>query len=245
MGAFLLVIIMTSGFMFTSRYPLARFKQLRSEGWDQYLHVFAWGLPFATVSLCITCFLYWCLGDIDFDLDKIWVGSILSKEFSLYIFLWSFISIVLAWRFGEYISKKESFVNDATIMCATENQFKQRIYEATENGNFIQVTLTNKKVYIGYIKTFMELKNPDTKFIKICPFFSGYKTEKKQLLKLTNNYCKYFPDIVFNEEYEQEQMKKIIDEELEPYTVILPVKNIVSLAYWNDEYYSKVNGSIK
>lgn len=40
-------------------------------------------------------------------------------------------------------------------------------------------------------------------------------------------------------------MKKIIDEELEPYTIILPVKNIVSLAYWNDEYYSKVNGSIK
>ena len=72
--------------------------------------------------------------------------------------MWSFISIVLAWRFGEYISKKESFVNDATIMCATENQFKQRIYEATENGKFIQVTLTNKKVYIGYIKTFMELK---------------------------------------------------------------------------------------
>ena len=101
MGAFLLVIIMTSGFMFTSRYPLARFKQLRSEGWDQYLHVFAWGLPFATVSLCITCFLYWCLGDIDFDLDKIWVGSIFNKEFSLYIFFVEFYinsSCMEIWR---------------------------------------------------------------------------------------------------------------------------------------------------
>ncbi len=57
MEAFILVIIMTSGFMFTSRYPVARFKQLRSDGWDQYLHVFSWGLPFAILSFIFVSIL--------------------------------------------------------------------------------------------------------------------------------------------------------------------------------------------
>lgn len=57
------------------------------------------------------------------------------------------------------------------MLCANENQLKQRVYEATKNGRFVQITLLNRKVYIGWIKTFMELKNPDTKYIKICPFF--------------------------------------------------------------------------
>ena len=127
------------------------------------------------------------------------------------------------------------------MLCANENQLKQRVYEATKNGKFVQITLSNRKVYIGWIKTFMELKNPDTKYIKICPFFSGYRTEKRLIENITNVYCDYYPDFIFNEKYSEEQMKKILDDVLEPYTIVLPIENIVSIAYWDPDFYQMVN----
>lgn len=244
MDAFILVIIMTSGFMFTSRYPLARFKQLRSEGWDQYLHVFAWGLPFSSLSFLVT-WIFHCFFNVDEFLGDAWVGEKFSDRLSFLVVLWSALSILFAWMWGYFQSTREEAVNKATLLCANENQFKQRIYEATENGNFVQITLMNRKVYIGYIKIFMELKNPDAKYIKICPFFSGYRTEKRQILKLTNIYCEYFPEKVFRKIYDPLMMEEIVDKILEPYTVVIPVKDIVSIAYWNFDFYNLVNDNKK
>ena len=87
----------------------------------------------------------------------------------------------------------------------------------------------------------MELRNPDTKYIKICPFFSGYRTEGRLIENITNVYCEYYPDYIFKENYSEEQMKKILDDVLEPYTIVLPIENIVSIAYWDPDFYQKVN----
>ena len=240
MEAFILVIIMTSGFMFTSRYPVARFKQLRSDGWDQYLHVFSWGLPFAILS-----FIFVSILDLFAKVDDLfctyWIGFKFNENFSALVMFWSVFSLLFAWGCGYILSKIQKIIIKATVLCANENQLKQRVYEATKNGRFVQITLLNRKVYIGWIKTFMELKNPDTKYIKICPFFSGYRTEKRLIENITNVYCDYYPDFIFNEKYSEEQMKKILDDVLEPYTIVLPIENIVSIAYWDPDFYQMVN----
>ena len=77
--------------------------------------------------------------------------------------------------------------------------------------------------------------------LRYCPFFSGYRTEKRLIENITNVYCDYYPDFIFNEKYSEEQMKKILDDVLEPYTIVLPIENIVSIAYWDPDFYQMVN----
>ena len=36
-------------------------------------------------------------------------------------------------------------------------------------------------------------------------------------------------------------MKKSLDDVLEPYTIVLPIENIVSIAYWDPDFYQMVN----
>ena len=50
MSALAVLIILSSGFIFTSHYPLARLKQIHSTGWALYLHSFIWGLAFGGAS---------------------------------------------------------------------------------------------------------------------------------------------------------------------------------------------------
>lgn len=236
---------MTSGFMFTTKYPLARFKQLRSEGWDQYLHFISWGMLFSFVSFLATWGIY-CCGDLDKILSNncIWICD-KSGVNSVYIIIWSILNILFAFGIGMYLSQNEKCVTKATLLCAKENQLKYRIYESVESGHFVQITLVNNKVYIGYIETFMELNSPDAKYIKICPFFSGYRTPKRRILRITNNYCKRFPLEVFNSYSDENSMKKTIDEILEPYTIVLPIKDIVTLGFFDPDFYESVNDNKK
>lgn len=54
MSALAILVILSSGFIFTSHYPLARLKQIHSTGWALYLHSFIWGLAFSGISLVAT-----------------------------------------------------------------------------------------------------------------------------------------------------------------------------------------------
>ena len=54
MPAIIILVVLLTGFLFTSRYPLARFKQLRSSGWAFYLHAFAWGSLFSSIAVVAT-----------------------------------------------------------------------------------------------------------------------------------------------------------------------------------------------
>ena len=256
MEALFLVIILASGFMFTSRYPMARFKQLRTKEWIQYLHIFVWGLPFAFSSLIIVNIIYWCLKSFYFSFDKYWVGKLISSDFSVYVFLWSLLSFCSAWVIGYFVSKKKSFSVDATLKCAEENPLKTAMYKASKSGEFVQITLSSRKVYIGLITLVSDFKSPETKFIKICPFLSGFRDNDTLIMYITNNYLEnYLPAFKEFKIRDTKTLKEFVKkdpnlmgrilEKLEPFTNVIPIENILSFAYFDPEVYNTTNENEK
>lgn len=255
MDTFAILIIMASGFMFTSRYPLARFKQLRSSGWLLYFHIFVWGLLFSSLAVFAVWGLYSAF-NIDKCIRRIWVGRHFNDSFSFAYFLWSMLSICLAWGIGKYLENDHDVINNATLKCAEEDSFRYKIFNATKNGELIQVTLKNRKVYVGVILSFNELKNPNAKFIKIAPTYSGYRREEDLVINYTNSYwCNYEqPFKKIEEEMNNDGLSikdnpsifaEKISNELEEFMVVIPISEIVSLGNFDPEIYKSTNNNIK
>lgn len=254
MEALFLVIILASGFMFTSRYPKARFKQLRTKEWIQYLHIFVWGLPFAIFSLVVVNTIHYIhyLDYLAFDVDKYWVGKLISSDFSIYVFIWGVLSFCSAWGIGYLASKTQSFSDNATFSCAEENPLKTAMYKASKTGELVQITLASRKVYIGLITLVSDFKSPETKFIKVCPFLSGFRDSDTLIMYITNNYFEnYLPTFKKFKIKDSRSLKELVKKdptlmkkilkELDLFTNVIPIENIVSLAYFDPEVYNTTN----
>ncbi|KXF79913.1 hypothetical protein [Enterovibrio coralii] len=55
MSAVFILLVLVSGFVFTSLHVPARFKQKRTTGWDSYFYVVAWGTfwGFFSAVVCV------------------------------------------------------------------------------------------------------------------------------------------------------------------------------------------------
>ena len=210
MNAFIILIILTSGFFFTSSYPLARFKQIRATGWALYLHSFSWGLPFAFSGMIITSIL-----------EEVWPALfVFLSQFSLIgvfdtngasVVIWTVITLLQPWAIGVYLRRYGNF-HKAIEKSAAENDFKAMLYKVTNNGYAVQVSLSSGKVYIGYLFTINNedmLKNAE--YMSLWLILSGYRDEKTKCLKITNNYKSQYKKLLEGKNEDQnDSLVKII-----------------------------------
>lgn len=258
MEALSLLIILASGFMFTSRYPLARFKLKRSQGWILYLHLFGWGLLFACISFIFELLLLNTFS-IDKFIQKYWIGSKFHEDFSIEFFIWSLFSVLSSMLVGLYYSKNQAASQRASKQCAEEDSFRSKCYHSAEHSELIQISLTNRKVYVGLVVACSELEEPNAKFIKIATFLSGYRDKENLIIHFTNNYWRQY-SLIYSKVYKDavqysiknklEEDKKFIyqakrlAESIEPFTVVIPISNIVSIANFNEEIFCGTNNNI-
>lgn len=250
MEACILAIILTCGFIYTTKSPKCKFTLFRIKDWIQYLYVFAKGLPFAFIAFIFTEAIY-CLS------ERKWISD---YSFNV-IILWSFISVCIAQVVGWYQSKNESEKNTAILLSAEEDSFKEKIYDAMVNPKFIQVTLTTGKVYVGMILSMTELSKPDIKYLKICPILSGYRDSEKHIIIFTNNYWANYKDTFVkflsssnNKNLSADDMlagfkknkKHLKDTErllaqLDKFMTVISLEHIVSISNFNFDIYLKIN----
>lgn len=266
MEAYIIAIILVSGFMFTTRYPVARFKQLRAKEWILYLHIFTWGLAFSTIALLFVQLIFALYVFWNFDycrnisFREYWVGNVFRGPFSFFVFLWSILSVLFSWFVGYLSSLCPHFINEGIKLCAYENALKAKIYDSLTNGLLVQVTLSNRKVYVGVVLFFLDIKNPETKYIRFFPIMSGYRDPRKMLIHLSNDYSYWdiFKSYLnlpvnslnnlssngFGSNLEKSlQARELFLEGMNRYTMVIPIESIITMTNFDINFYIKVNGN--
>lgn len=123
---------------------------------------------------------------------------------------------------------KERFVKKA--IKGVGNEFERMLASSFTEGLLLQFTLDNDKFYIAWVK---ELPIPSiSSYIRVIPAISGYRNEEKELI-FTSQYLSVYAEYV-NE-------GRITDIEQLKIDLILDLKNIISVGYFDKEMYDRFN----
>jgi hypothetical protein len=122
----------------------------------------------------------------------------------------------------------EKFVRQA--IQSVGNEFERMLESSFTEGVLMQFTLDNNKFYIGWVK---QLPIPSiSNYIRIIPAISGYRNEELELV-FTSQYLSVYSEYI--------REGKITDIEELKIDIILNVKNIVSVGYFDKEMYNRFN----
>lgn len=101
------------------------------------------------------------------------------------------------------------------------------VNEAVREGIMIMLTLKNRKVYIGKPLEITRDESGRQRWASIVPWRSGYRDGETCALKLTTNYEKALQDLASQKE-------------LKFFTMCIPVSEIVSSQFFDEELYEKL-----
>lgn len=207
MIAYLTIVLLLSGFLFTTRCPLTRFKQLRAKDWSLYCYIFSWGVFFGCVSLLeltiwdqlLKLFPEFYSADKFFSeyFSKLYViirNISAPYNISEGLLKWSFLSLVTPLILG-FLSK---FIvkNIAGRKIAEENDLLYLLYSSTKSGDLLQITLESRKVYIGLV---VESKSDKTSTpfdnVVLLPMASGFRKQDDLTIDITNDYYMVYEEI--------------------------------------------------
>jgi hypothetical protein len=137
------------------------------------------------------------------------------------------IAVILA-ELSNLILNKERFVKKA--IKGVGNEFERMLASSFTEGLLLQFTLDNDKFYIAWVK---ELPIPSiSSYIRVIPAISGYRNSEKELV-FTSQYLSVYAEYV-NE-------GKITDIEQLKIDLVLDLKNIISVGYFDKEMYNRFN----
>jgi hypothetical protein len=247
MGAIGLVILLVSGFFFSSQYPKARYTQSRSTGWDSYFHVVKWGTLFSGLGAFIYMItawfglvpmvLSWANKDIT-DLDKLKLPHDYLK-----FFFWAVVTVGLAYVAGWSTRRSKIQEYKALIQVASNNPFEKLFLEAMADQDLVQVTLASRKVYIGVPLSGADFLKQE--YISLLPGLSGHRD--KDTLKLVHdiNYNAHYEAL--DQKFEAERERNVGGDfkgtsagdraaRLSAYRVVIPIKDIANISFYDSDF---------
>ena len=230
--AFVVFVFLGSGFLFTSTYPLSRFKQIRSTGWILYFYTFSWGALFSLIAYFV---LLLC--------EKLsfvqWLFDVFTQHGTTDVphKAWCALTLILALVLGYVCSLIPVAKNKAVEKCALENPLKTKIYQSAKEGRLLQVTLTSGKVYVGSVIKSNDFEKPNTEFIVLCPLKSGYRRSETQVIKFTNNYWNYFSQ--YEEQLQNDQT--LMQDLMSKFSVVIPMSNVLSISNYQPGAFKSIN----
>jgi hypothetical protein len=128
--------------------------------------------------------------------------------------------------------------NDSVVWAVKKNgdELETLLKNSALNGQTIQLTLSNHKVYIGFCE---ETPIPQkTNYISISPILSGYRDPKTKKLTITTNYFKvideFIKDIEVQEGIELEKITLNTD-------IVIKQDEIITAGIYEQEIFDKFN----
>lgn len=240
MGVVYLAIALVSGFIFTNLHIPARYRQKRSNGWDSYFHVAAWGTFFSLVSLAI------CIPLDYFDsLGKLLTGVGLSlKEvdklpLSLIDFKigsWAVATVLIALIFGlisSFIYKVRPHLKfKASAEIAKNDHLESLVLESSSSQSTLLFSLKTRKCYVGICYGAVGHDEGESSNIAILPMLSGYRHSETLCVNFNNNY------------YDHYEKSGLLDGEhecltLEHFKIIIPKEQIETASFFNLDTYKE------
>ena len=110
------------------------------------------------------------------------------------------------------------------------NEFELMLESSFTEGQLLQFTLDNNKFYIAWVK---QLPIPSiSNYIRIIPAISGYRNKEMELV-FTSQYLSVYSEYI--------QEGKITGIEQLNVDIVLNLKNIISVGYFDKEMYNRFN----
>lgn len=284
MIAYLTIVLLLSGFLFTSKYPQARFKQIRAKYWTLYCHLFYWGVIWGGIA-----FIELYLGRralVHFDCFTFLINEIYSYLSQIYLEImaiapnynvsenlltWSLLSIISSYLFGLFSTIPFlPFKNMAFKKITRENDLLCKLAESSKSGDFVQVSLKNRKVYVGLVwQNKNDVKNEPIEYVVLLPICSGYRNCRDMTIKFLNDYSvvyfninkkyksalwyrwysimkirnkwNFFKRISIVIIFKKKFAEKLYNKELQRFSIVIPITEIVHVGSFDYESYKIIN----
>lgn len=240
MSAVLILLVLVSGFVFTSLHIPARFKQKRTTGWDSYFYVVAWGTfwGFSGATLCMFIDYFDLVAKLleQFnitlkDLSKLAItsGDVIKFD-DVRLIAWAFVSVSLS-AFCGLVSRlyfrlfpDRRFKLIAKI--ARNDHLDAFILDAAATQTPILVTLGSRKCYVGICFGEAGFDDGGSEHLSILPLLSGYRDKDNLSLEITTNYhIHYESESIYTGEHDRLT--------LEHFKVIIPKSEIESYSFFD------------
>lgn len=160
------------------------------------------------------------------------------KSDYFWTFLFSCLIAVVFFLVLELIILRFYSKNDAIIWAVKKNgdELETLLKDSVLNGQTIQLTLSNHKVYIGFCE---ETPIPQkTNYVSISPILSGYRDPKTKKVTITTDYFEVVDGFIKDiEEKEQVELEKITLNT----DVVIKQDEIVTAGIYEQEIFDKFN----
>ncbi len=142
--------------------------------------------------------------------------------------IFTLLFAVLFSELANLFLNKEKYITDAIKNVG--NEFELMLASSFTEGLLLQFTLDNNKFYIAWVK---ELPIPSiSNYIRVTPAISGYRNPEKELI-FTSQYLS-----VYDEYINEGKIKDIGQLKID---LVLNLKNIISVSYFDPEMYTRFN----
>ncbi|PHS84666.1 hypothetical protein AAW03_15855 [Aeromonas dhakensis] len=213
MGAFLLFVVLTIGFIYTSRDLEARYKQKKSTNWESYSHMALWGFVFWGLGGVIVSIFWLLLAIVSYIIT--FIGCFFSETFivewhskfhdwtmvetSVPLCISLIMGAVFAWGVTEDRARKtkedpQARLNVIQKIAASDN-IQLLLIESSRKQLRVMLTLKSRKVYIGFIKQFAhEQVVPGDEDIVVIPLISGYRDKDSLTFHESHSYVTFYDE---------------------------------------------------
>ncbi len=135
------------------------------------------------VSSFVVYIFNFCFENSVNTLEEI-LNQVLPLEFDLSIWVMFFLSIALPSIFNQIRDEENDY---RRFLLQKGNTIDILIYYSFLNSELLQITLRNRKVYIGVI-SHVEFSDRENSIVTILPFYSGYRDKDTHEFTPTTNY---------------------------------------------------------
>ncbi|ENP8342835.1 hypothetical protein QTO16_02730 [Vibrio harveyi] len=235
-SAWIILVLCIAGYFFFNALPHTRYKLKRTSGYHTFLFSAGGGLLlFGIAGALLVIGIY--LGQVipfHFSLGKWFLNDILQCEASyalIAMFDMAIASLVLARIvpiFFTGVGNRRRFDTYTKFWYSDpeSTEFTKLFFKSLEFGRPILFTMSDSKVYIGYV---YEIYAGDINDILVLPYYSGYRDKDTRELVLVTPYRKIISDVMNKSERELD---------LEAFLISLPIRDI-SHAHLHDFEYQK------
>lgn len=208
MGTAIFMVLMVSGYWYTSRDLSSRFKIRRSSGWDVYFLVALYGCIFVLQGVFATGIIWIVLLGISAIANALQEIPGVHLKWQIEFMNWSFLGIqapvvvmlAFAILFCLYRSNWSGSARlnapgrkDLYQKLSRSNGVEQLLFQCMEEGELAWITLKSRRIYIGMIHA-ATFEYESTANIVLIPMLSGYRDSKTLKLAVEHNYSKWYAE---------------------------------------------------
>lgn len=239
--ATLLLFPLLAGYAFSISWSGSKYISAREDGYRLYFRAAFYGCFLFITAMLLYLYLIAkspeALSTLN-DFILVIFGSIFTTESHYYLIVTDILILTLLSGFClGFVLDFIPFSKRLFYWIAIKNEdFERLIYRAHCKPMPISLTMTNCKVYVGYVARGIDPGAKNT-HIKIWPILSGYRSPKDGKVKFTTFYDEMYLEVENNEIASERYSSNSVD--FDDFQIVLPLEDIKSANLFDVDVYER------